>query len=206
MITNYSRVDGKTRFTLCLKPIYASAYAPNVISLGGATLASNNSMADLVYTFPDIGRILSVADFGKRYRMTLTFDSLAGTGTTFVRQTAGDVKTIMQVCVTVGGQRPDTIQTDSIPIASTQDNFAKTMPMTFIAYQKQTNWAGTAGFSFGKWSIKARDAETTILLNPFTQVRVTLLDSINVLMAYASAVPNMRYVALLGFEELGDDE
>lgn len=206
MITNYSRTGGKTRFTLCLKPIYASAYAPNVISMGGATLASNNSMGDLVYTFPDIGRILSVADFGKRYRMTLTFDSLATSGTTFVRQSPGDVKTIIQICVTVGGQRPDTIQTDSVPIASTQDNFAKTVPTTFIACQQQISWSGTAGQAFGRWSIKARDAETTILLNPFTQVRVTLLDSINVLMAYASAIPQMRYVALLGFEELGDDE
>jgi hypothetical protein len=206
MITNYSRTGGKTRFTLCLKPIYATAYAPNVTVMGGKTLASNDSVSDLVYTFPDVGRILSVADFGKRYRMTLTFDSLATTGSTFVRQNPGDVKTIIQVCVTVGGQRPDTIQTDSVPIARTDDNFAKTVPMTFIACQQQNSWSGTVGQAFGRWSIKARDAQTTILLNPFTQVRVTLLDSINVLMAYASAIPQMRYVALLGFEELGDDE
>lgn len=197
----YKDREGKTHFNLYLRPYNNNTYAENVQNMLGGSLPTNSSLGWLRYTIPNLASVVKPEDFNKKYRITCSLDCFKTSGTTWMRQANGDVKVVMQVCVSFNGTSPDIVITDSAPVALTNDT-NRQVSTSFLMWQEQQNYSATNGNGLATFRIKQKNCiEDTIFLRPFTTVDVAIVDMINVYASWASAIPQQRYIMILHFEE-----
>ena len=197
----YKDQEGKTHFNLYLKPYNDNTYAENVKNMLGGSLPTNSSLGWLRYTIPNLYSVVKSEDFNKKYKISCSLDCFRTSGSTWVRQLNGDVKTVMQVCVSLDGIKPDIVVTDSMPVALTNDG-NRQVSASFLMFQEQYNFSSTNGAGLGTFRIKHKNCiENTVFLRPFTTVDVALVDATNVYASWASAIPQQRYIMILHFEE-----